>query len=292
MAKHNERSMVYQEHILKSKHHQREFSVDVRYVKDGVKKPVILFIHGFKGFKDAMHFNVMADKIANSGFVYVKMNVSHNGTTPSHPLDFVDLEAFANNNFSIELDDMNTVIDWITGTSIGLAEDNVNTDELYLIGHSRGGSVSVLKACEDSRVKKLVTWAAVPDLEAFWPKPFLEEWKKKGTQYIKNVRTKQEMPIHYQMVKDFEQNSERFDISKQLEVFDRPFLAIHGSADETVPVRALDLFKSYNANIQTAIIDQATHTFGGKHPWESDELPEHSQLLASKTIIFFKSSQV
>ena len=48
----------------------------------------------------------MADRFADAGFVFVKFNLSHNGTTIEHPIDFVDLEAFGNNNFAKELDDL------------------------------------------------------------------------------------------------------------------------------------------------------------------------------------------
>ncbi|MEQ6122074.1 hypothetical protein [Reichenbachiella sp. MALMAid0571] len=83
--------------ILASKHGNKSFLSDVRYEKNGIKKAVVLFIHGFKGFKDWGYFNLMADHFSDTNFVFVKMNLSHNGTTPESPLDFADLEAFGNN---------------------------------------------------------------------------------------------------------------------------------------------------------------------------------------------------
>ena len=69
---------------------------------NGGSKGVVVFCHGFKGFKDWGHFNKVSEMFANAGFVFVKFNFSHNGTSPESPSDFVDLEAFGNNNFSIE----------------------------------------------------------------------------------------------------------------------------------------------------------------------------------------------
>ncbi|MEO9803907.1 MAG: alpha/beta hydrolase [Reichenbachiella sp.] len=281
--------MIKKEIILHSKHNQRPFSADFRFMANGQSKPVILFIHGFKGFKDAMHFNAMADQIAEAGFVYVKMNLSHNGVTPDYPLDFVDLEAFANNNFTIELDDIEVMIDHISNDMLAIAKKEVDTSAIYLIGHSRGGAVAVLKACEDSRVRRLVTWAAVPDLEAFWSDSFVETWKEKGVQYIKNARTMQEMPMNYQIVEDFENNSARFTIGSQLTKFKIPFLAIHGTEDETVPVESLLMFKSFYPDVIRKKIEGGGHTFGGKHPWTETVLPEHSEQLVKETISFLKA---
>ena len=277
--------MIVEEFVLKSLHDNRSFGCDVRFVQDGYQKPIVLFVHGFKGFKDAMHFNMIADYFANSGFVYIKMNMSKNGVTPDHPVDFVDLEAFANNNFTTELDDMKVVLDFVESDEFPVPKEEKSAN-IYLIGHSRGGGISILKTCEDTRIKKLVTWAAVPDFETWWPEEFVQQWRKEGVQHVFNSRTKQNMPLNYQMVEDFEANRQRLSIPDQLKVLDKPFLAIHGSNDETVPVGSLKLLKSFNSNIETYIIEGAAHTFGGKHPWEEKELPIHSQELVDQSIKF------
>lgn len=89
--------------ILYSSHHAKPILADARYIFNKKKKPVILFIHGFKGFKDWGHFNLIADEVAKRDFIFVKFNLSHNGTTVENPTDFVDLEAFSNNN-SVKVD--------------------------------------------------------------------------------------------------------------------------------------------------------------------------------------------
>ena len=202
--------------------------------------------------------------------------------------NLLTLEAFGKNNFSIELDDIEVVIDHICNHQLDISKNEIDTSRLFLVGHSRGGAVSILKACEDSRVKRLVTWAAVPDLEAFWSPEFVKEWKEKGVQHIKNARTHQDMPLYYQMVEDFEKNSSRFRIGLQLGKLNIPFLAIHGTEDETVPVESLLLLKSAYPKIQTHQIEGANHTFGGKHPWTVSELPEFSQELVREMVEFLK----
>ena len=91
---------------------EKPILLDCFFKEDGEAKPIIIFSHGFKGFKDWGHFNFMAKQFAEAGFVFIKFNFSHNGTTPEDPTSFGDLEAFGNNNYTIELDDLKKVMDW------------------------------------------------------------------------------------------------------------------------------------------------------------------------------------
>lgn len=77
----------------------REFLADAFYEEHGEKLPLVIFAHGYKGYKDWGAWNLMAEKFAESGFFLVKFNFSHNGTTVENPTEFGDLEAFGNNNF-------------------------------------------------------------------------------------------------------------------------------------------------------------------------------------------------
>src|SRR3954467_220818 len=92
--------------------HNKPITLDVFYDPDIEKQPLVIFCHGFKGFKDWGHFNLVGEKFAANGLAFLKFNFSHNGTTPEDPDKFADLEAFGNNNYIIELDDLQTVITW------------------------------------------------------------------------------------------------------------------------------------------------------------------------------------
>ena len=65
------------EFTLESKFNRRKFRADATFLPDDHAKPVILFNHGFKGFKDWGPFNLMASKFAEAGFVFIKMNFSY-----------------------------------------------------------------------------------------------------------------------------------------------------------------------------------------------------------------------
>lgn len=266
--------------------HGKPILVDVFYTEQNKPQPIVIFSHGFKGFKDWGTFDLIAQKFAEEGFVFIKFNFSHNGATPQNPEETHDLEAFAENNFSKELDDLETVIDF-AGTTHLIPEDQIDRSKVYLLGHSRGGSTSILKAAEDQRVQKLVTWAAVNDFEARWSEEELQEWKEQGVIYIHNGRTGEQMPMHYQIVEDFYNNKSRLDLPSQVKKLDIPFMVIHGTEDESVPQEQALEMKKWNPNISLELIPGAGHTFGGKHPYHEHTLPKDLEHVVNQTVAFF-----
>ena len=66
---------------IQSKHN---FQVDLDILEEDSssqvsENPVIIFTHGFKGFKDWGGFPYMMKRIASKGFTAVSFNFSHNG---------------------------------------------------------------------------------------------------------------------------------------------------------------------------------------------------------------------
>ena len=274
---------IVKNHIIQGKH-QKPILLDYGYLVNGQAKPVVVFAHGFKGFKDWGHFNKVMEHFITEGFGFVKFNFSHNGGTVEQPIDFPDLEAFGNNNFSKELDDLKTVLDWVSNNDI----DEINKEEIYLIGHSRGGGVSVLAANEDYRIKKLVTWAAVADLINRFSQQELDYWKEQGVIYVENTRTNQQMPMYYQIVEDTLKNRERFDIELAANSISIPHLIIHGTDDMAVPVTDAHKLNAWNNKSDLHIINGANHTFGVAHPHHEEQLPDHVVEVLAKTIEFFQ----
>jgi pimeloyl-ACP methyl ester carboxylesterase len=273
--------------VIQSEKHGRSFLIDIRYLTNNKPKPLVLFIHGFKGFKDWGPFNIMADYFANAGFVFVKMNFSHNGTTIDQPLDFADLEAFGNNNFSIEQEDIQTVLDQLmSGRHIPAAE--VNLADTFLLGHSRGGAAAILKASTDERVRKLVTLAAMNDLSNRYSTEVLTTWKEQGVLLIYNARTEQDMPLNYQIVQNYLDHKELLDVKQAVVQMNKPFLAFHGTADETLPLSMLHEIKQWNNKVETIEIPDANHTFGGVHPYNEAFLPKDLKSVVDLSINFFK----
>jgi uncharacterized protein len=275
--------------ILKSIHNLRPFLVDIRYNQNKIAKPIIIFVHGFKGFKDWGHFNLMADEFADRGFVFVKFNFSHNGTTISAPFEFDDLDAFSENNFTKELDDIKVVLDYVHSTHNIVSGVEFDLNRLFIIGHSRGGGAAIIKASEDDRIKGIVTWAALNNFKMGVTTDSIEEWKKQGVIYAANLRTNQNMPMKYQLYEDYASDTNRFDPLKAMAKLQVPALILHGDMDETVPVSQASELAAVNNHTDVHIIKGADHVFGGTHPFQGHILHDHATELLNKTITFFKN---
>lgn len=274
-----------QEIQIISNKHNRPIGLDIRLIFDDNPKPLILFIHGFKGFKDWGHFNIIAENFAQRGFIFAKINLSHNGTTPTHKKEFVDLEAFGRQTYSKDLDDISAVLDYFFSEDY-LFGKITNLEKIYLIGHSRGGALALLKAAEDSRVKKVVTWAAVADTKFLFTPERIAEIEKNGVIYIENARTKQQMPIYREVYEDLLKNPVRLNLEMQVPKIQVPILIIHGKADTSVSVENAYKLKSWAKNAELVVLENADHTFGGKEPYTDNLLPIHTEEVIDETINF------
>jgi len=277
--------MIRESNVLNRKD-KKPILLDVSYKKDNSAKPVVIFCHGYKGFKDWGCWNIMAEDMAEKEVFFLKFNFSHNGGTIEEPIDFPDLNSFGVNNFTKELDDLEEVISWISNPENKYSSD-IDSTNIILVGHSRGGGIVTIKASEDERISKLVTLAGASDYKSRFPSgDELAYWRKEGVAYIENTRTKQQMPHYIQFYDDFVKNESRLTISLAANKINIPHLIIHGTTDETVPFYEAEALHSWSVNSELFAIEEANHVFGGAHPWNDNTLPEHLQLAVNELIKF------
>lgn len=268
--------------------HNKPILADVYYKKNEAPKNIVVFCHGYKGYKDWGAWNLVAESFAEQDVFFLKMNFSHNGGTKEQPIDFPDLEAFGQNNFIKELDDLDSVISWIYNSKI--YENEINKQNITLIGHSRGGGIVLLKSASDKRISRVITWAGVSDFASRFPVgEQLELWRKNGVAYITNGRTKQEMPHYFQFYSNFKEHESSLTIKTAVNSLSIPYLILHGSKDETVSLKEAQLLNSWNSTTQLSVIDEADHSFGSSQPWKSSTLPEHLLLVLEESSRFIKS---
>ncbi len=260
---------------------EKDILMDVTSLKSD-PKGIVIFCHGYKGYKDWGAWNLVADEFSRKGFTFVKLNFSHNGGTLENPIDFPDLEAFGNNTYSKEVADLQSVIEW-SNKEFG--------QPISIIGHSRGGGIVTLVGGGNLNVSKVISWAAVADFKERFPvEEKLQDWKDKGVDYVLNGRTKQEMPHYYSFYEDFIKNEMNLTISKAAKRIRVPHLIIHGDKDEVVLVKDAYRLGSFNPKAQLEIILGANHTFGSKHPWNERFLSDSLREVVDKTIYFINSS--
>ncbi|MBC5772815.1 alpha/beta fold hydrolase [Pontibacter sp. KCTC 32443] len=268
--------------------HGRPFTADAVYVPSGKPKSIVIFTHGFKGFKDWGHYNLLAQYFAERSFVFVKFNFAYNGTTVEDYSDLHDLEAFGNNNFCLELDDLKALIDMVENVEGPLPYKELDLEHIYLIGHSRGGGTVILKAAEDTRVKAVATWAAVNKFDQRWDELENDKWQREGVQWITNARTGLKMPMYYQIMENYLANKQRLEIPKVIKNMRQPLLILHGEEDETLPVQMAHDLQSWKPDAEMHLLPGTDHSFGGMHPYEKNELPEAARVAADLSIAFFR----
>ena len=272
--------------IIKGQH-DKPVVTDVFYEETKQPKKVVIFCHGYKGFKDWGAWNLMAAAFAKAGFFFIKFNFSYNGGTAENPIDFPDLEAFGNNNYTKELDDLESILDWVSDNSD--YKNELDIHDISLIGHSRGGGIVLLKATEDARIKKVITLAAVSDLgKRSSVISDLENWKKAGVKYVINGRTKQQMPHFYQFYENFKENEERLNIQKSVEKISIPQLVIHGNKDTSIFIDEAYNIHSWNANSVLEVLENADHVFNVSHPWEKETMSKELKEVIAICVDFLK----
>jgi len=272
--------MIKKEHFILTGSDDKTIFGDHTYDDAIINNGIILFIHGFKGFKDWGAHNLTASYFAAQGYRYVKFNLSHSGVTQEKPTDVTDLETFADNTVSKEMADVTTVINYISHTFPSIP--------LYLIGHSRGGGLAILKAAEDPRVSKLITWSSIAAFDSLWKPEQEKEWKERGRIYVENARTREKMPLNVNLLNDFEEHKEQYNILAAAKRIKIPWLILHGDDDVNVKFSIAQQLAQVQLGAQLQKIEGANHVYGASHPYLANSLPLLLQQVCEKTLAFLK----
>jgi dienelactone hydrolase len=249
------------------------------YAESKSTERTVVICHGFKGFSHWGFFPQLGREIAAAGMRAISFDFSGSGIGEDRET-FVDPAAFEKNTFTQELADLDAVItearrrEWITGP-------------YGLFGHSRGGGVAILHAAKTQDVKALVTWAAISFVTR-WAPADVAAWRERGFVDIVNARTGQVMKLGTRLLDDVEAHQKTtLDIAGAAARMRAPWLILHGSEDETVPVdegrRLHELSK-----VSTLKIIPGNHGFGAKHPFE--DVPESFSAALRETIRFFEQN--
>lgn len=244
----------------------------------------VVICHGFKGFAHWAFFPYVARRLADKRLTAITFDFSGSGIGPDRE-SFTQAEAFANNTFTRELEDLELLEEyarrrhWITG-------------RFGLFGHSRGGGVAILyAAAEGSTVNSLVTWASISYVNRWSPEDTLA-WRKRGYTEVTNSRTGQVMRLGTDLLDDVELHGKtKVNIegaSKKIKV---PWLIVHGTGDETVPSSEAEHLHSLSDGVSTLrLIKDANHGFDAKHPLK--DVPPVLDKVVNETVQFFVKNAV
>lgn len=237
--------------------------IDVQAPPHGKPGPAIILTHGFKGFKDWGMFPAFAERVAQAGYTAVSFNTSGSGVDAAGR--FSRLECFRRNSFSAEIADLLAVIAGLDAGKLGVPAPS----SVGVIGHSRGGGIAILAARKSPRIRLLVTWAAISTVRR-WTQGELARWRRDGFLTTLNTRTGDQLPLGVDTLHDVEKHAEgQLNILAAAAALKLPWLLIHGTADESVPLgegQALAAAAS-PATTRVLFLEGAGHTFGAVHPF-------------------------
>jgi len=258
--------MKAKEYIIEGKF-GKDISLDLSFPEGKEKSPIVVFMHGFKGFKDWGAWHLVSEFFVQRGYAFCKFNFSHGGVNHSSPDDLSDLEAFSGNNFFIELSDTTIVLDWLE------QQENIMDKEIYLIGHSRAGGIALITAKEQERVKKVITWGAVSDYHRYIGAWKIDEWATNGFIPFVNSRTKQVFNIDYQFYEVLSANESFFDLKQVCSVLKQPIMVVHAKDDAAVSFDQAEELVNWTKDSKLFLTETGGHTFDTFHPYDENELP-------------------
>lgn len=232
------------------------------------RPPLVLVLHGFKGFKDWGFFPWLGRALADEGLAAACVNFSHCGVAENFNT-FERLDLFEADTWSKRLYDIQQVID---AAQHGLLANKAqpNPARMGLLGHSMGGGAALLAAAKDARVRSVVTLAGVAHPNRIPEDIARLQLEALGHVAVENVRTRQVMRIDRAFFDELWANPRAFDIKAAARAVRVPWLLIHGADDETVPLsEAQELLEAAadSEHVRMLTLEGTGHTFGAGHPF-------------------------
>ena len=235
-------------------------------------RAAVLVCHGFKSFFEWGFYPPLVELLTARGFVVARFNFSGAGMRPGHDL-VTDEAAFRGATFTKDVEEARAVLAALTDD---LAPGRVDPERVGLLGHSRGGGVSILAAAASANgtpPAALVTWSAVATFDRLRPAE-VEHWRRAGEVPVTNARTGQELAIGIEVLEDLERHSAELDVAAAAGRPAMPWLIVHGAEDETVPVAEGERLAAAAGDAsELLLIPGGSHTFGATHPFSGPTPP-------------------
>jgi esterase/lipase len=220
-------------------------------------KKLAIVCHGHTGNKGRPVPKEICETMQKAGYNTFRFDFSGNAESEGK---------FEDSTFSKCADDLRAVIDYFTKKGYG---------PIGIIGHSMGGTVCVMEAARDERVKFVVPISAPVHLgDSF--KDYLAAMntrKMKGEIQFYKEPTKEWLTVSKRFLNDLK----KINLLKDVKMIHAPILFIHGTKDESVPITETEkLFVEANAPKEFVLVHGADHVFDGKEHLEVllDEIKE------------------
>ena len=244
---------------------------DIRYPDNKDSLPCIMLMHGFQGFKDWGFFPYISEKLAEAGAITLCFNFSLNGMGKRTDIaEFPD--KFSRMTVTQEIEDAELVVkSFIDGNILNKnIIKNLWDGEIYLLGTSLGGGISILTAKRNKKINKIAIWASLAKFDRYTIRQ-KQEWKEKGFFEFTNSVTKQGMMLNYTYIEDIEKHGTDYSLTDAISELKIPILIVHGDKDVSVPVKEAEMLVEAAPYGMTEfhLIEKTGHTFGVTHPFKN-----------------------
>jgi len=201
-------------------------------VDEGPSDGLVVLGHGVTGNKDRPFVVTLAEALGDAGITTLRFSFSGNGDSEGR---------FQDSTISKEVEDLGSVLDAVGDRSI------------CFIGHSMGGAVGVLRAASDTRIRVLVSLAGMVHTQAFAAREFSEETPDQGCMW-----EEESCPLSSTYMDDMATIGTVIEQSAQVTV---PWLLVHGSEDDVVPMQDSHDIVSRAKQAQLVQLPGANHVF-------------------------------
>ncbi|GAB1370761.1 alpha/beta hydrolase [Candidatus Kapaibacterium sp.] len=247
----------------------RIIKYNIRIPEDNSSVPLIIFSHGFKGFRNWSFIPYVCSKFSDSGFISLNLDFSMNGIIDDEKQIYDD-SVFRKNTVSSEIADLICLIEYLKENRENAEYLKNWNSEIILVGHSLGGAVSILTSEKLNDVKGIVLWASISKLDRNTQRQ-KDLWKEIGFVEIEIPITGQKLHLDYTYIEDKDNNIGVDAIHKALLKMDTPILIIHPETDMTVSIKEAYEIKSTASKYKIRdliVIPKSGHTFNCRHPFE------------------------
>jgi pimeloyl-ACP methyl ester carboxylesterase len=231
----------------------------------------LIICHGYKGFKDWGMFPYMGEQLSERLDV-ITFNFSHNGVGDDLT-NFTELEKFAKNTYSRELEDIDFLVQAIHNGELPL-QQQIPAKPLFLLGHSRGAGIALIYSFDHPHdISGVISWNGITNLAGLFSEKEKQQMKDEGRAYIFNGRTRQQMPLDVEILEDLDINAKRFNVIDRVKLSKVPIALIQGSDDFQNLRKGSAQLVEANPSIAWIQVPDGTHTFGTVHPFQGKTKP-------------------
>lgn len=244
--------------------------------------PCIILVSGYQGFKDWGYSHYFADYFVGHGFFVITYNSSHNGIG-KNKYEITETEKFADNTLSREVLELKDIVNAYEKNSFG----KITTPRIGMVGHSRGGAISILGAWNSTSVKAVTTWGSISTFDRYSERQ-KDFWRKTGFFPTIDAHTKRKLKHNLIALEDYEKHKDGLlNLEKAVSKLKKPLLIIHGKDDMIVKTKEAETLYGWadKKTTRILIVDGTGHTFGCVHPFKGSN--EKFDFILKTTLDFF-----